>query len=75
MPCHTFVNIIILAIIPFLLFDFRCPSFLEAVQKHIIINFVEFLLENVLALVDVAAETNLHQTIQSLDLNFGVLIA
>lgn len=75
MPCHTFVNVIILAIVPLLLLHFRRPSLLEAVEKHVIVNFIKFLLENVLALVDVAAETNLDQTIQSLNLNFGVFVA
>lgn len=74
LPSHALVQVIILGIVPLLHLDFW-PSFLEAVEEHIIVHLVQFLLQDVLALVDVAVEADLDQAIQGFDLDLGVLIA
>lgn len=75
MPSHSLIEVIILGVVPLLLPHLCSAALLEPIQEHIIVDLVQLLLEDVLALVNVAAETNLYEAIESLDLDLGVFVA
>lgn len=73
LPGSSLVDVIVLRIIPSLGPCLWLP-FLESLEEHVVVDFVQFFLEDVLGLVDIAAEADLHQAVQGLDLYLGIFV-
>ena len=73
LPSHPLIHFIIFGIIPSLRFGFRLPL-LQSFKKHVIIHSIQFLLKDVLGIVDIATHTNFNQTVKGFYLYFCVLV-
>ena len=60
LPGHSFVDIIVLLIIPSLLLAFGMSLLFQPLSEHVIVHFIQLLLKKILALLQVSAQTDLH---------------